>query len=548
MTEWILSSTVLMLIVIGLRTALKGRVSLRLQYALWLLVLVRLLVPVHFSESPLSILNAAQSPVVQAVADIADYRPPVRSFDEAYAEVVARYEAGGVDVDALTGNDLEALDYEAYDLMKADRSIGNVVADALKMVWLAGIAVTALCLLGSNLRFARQLRRSRREIPAAGCPLKVYVTGAVDTPCLFGLLKPAIYLPADTPWDETAMGHILTHELTHYRHGDHIWSILRCVCLALHWYNPLVWVCANLSRRDGELACDEASIRTLGEDQRTAYGRTLIGMTCQNCPGLVGLTATTMNDSAKSLKERIRLIARHPKTAAYTLVLVILIAALAVGCTFTAAPEETTEIPEEVTEPAAEATTEPVITEALDGPDSLLETTWRQPDEISIYPFTDAEIAEAVAVVEAVMEGFEYSYTIEDIAFDPLTTDHWVLAEYADAPTAGMTLEDYFACRISMTVTYSAVSGNESTFMADMEAGRIEFGLMRSSPDGSWTCMRHGTPVSDYPSLLLDAEKREALGNVGGEIVAAYRSNDGVNDYWLYIRDPLTGEIRYTAK
>ena len=45
--------------------------------------------------------------------------------------------------------------------------------------------------------------------------------------------------------------HVLAHELTHYAHKDHIWSLLRCLALALHWYNPLVWLAAALSKRDG---------------------------------------------------------------------------------------------------------------------------------------------------------------------------------------------------------------------------------------------------------------------------------------------------------
>lgn len=347
MTDWIISSSILMLIVIGLRAVLKGRVSLRLQYALWLLVLVRLLVPVNFTESALSVLSTAErameTPAMQTVTEFAQVHPPVQSFDEAYAQVVARYEASGVDVDTLTGSDLEALDYEAYEQMRSDVSIGEMVGSGLTILWVAGMAVTALCLLMTNLRFGLRLRRSRRELPVPGCALPVYVTGAVDTPCLFGLPKPAIYLPADTPWDEAAMEHILTHERTHYRHGDHIWAALRCVCLAVHWYNPLVWVCAGLSRRDGELACDEASIRVLGEAHRAAYGRTLIDMTCQKPRGMVGLTATTMNYSAKSLKERIVLIARRPRTAIYTLLLVLAIVVLLVGCTFTGTPEEPTE-------------------------------------------------------------------------------------------------------------------------------------------------------------------------------------------------------------
>lgn len=70
--------------------------------------------------------------------------------------------------------------------------------------------------------------------------------------------------------------HTVEHEITHFRHGDHFWSALRSVCIALHWYNPLVWWAAILSRNDAELACDEGTIRRIGEDARAEYGRTLI--------------------------------------------------------------------------------------------------------------------------------------------------------------------------------------------------------------------------------------------------------------------------------
>ena len=69
---------------------------------------------------------------------------------------------------------------------------------------------------------------------------------------------------------------MLTHELTHYRHLDHLWSVLRGVALAVHWWNPLVWLAAACSRRDGELACDEGALRRLGDNERIPYGEALL--------------------------------------------------------------------------------------------------------------------------------------------------------------------------------------------------------------------------------------------------------------------------------
>ena len=134
--------------------------------------------------------------------------------------------------------------------------------------------------------------------------------------------------------DETALRHALLHEQTHYRHGDHVWAVLRSVCLVLHWYNPLVWLAAALSRRDAELACDEGTLRRLGESERTAYGETLIRLTCSRKKGELLLTATAMTGSQRSLRERIALIAKKPRMALYTLAAAVLVVAVAAGCTF----------------------------------------------------------------------------------------------------------------------------------------------------------------------------------------------------------------------
>jgi beta-lactamase regulating signal transducer with metallopeptidase domain len=183
------------------------------------------------------------------------------------------------------------------------------------------------------------MKKTRREINAEEHRLPVYVTNAVDTPCLFGLFRPTIYVTPEAAENATILRHTVEHETTHLRHGDNFWPILRGICLALHWYNPLVWWAAFLSRRDAELACDEATIRRIGEDERAEYGRTLIGMTCQKHTALL-ITATTMTGSKNSIKERITLIAKKPKTAIYTLVAVVFVAAVAAGCTFTGAKKE----------------------------------------------------------------------------------------------------------------------------------------------------------------------------------------------------------------
>lgn len=118
-----------------------------------------------------------------------------------------------------------------------------------------------------------------------------------STPCLFGLFHPAIYVTPEALKEPAILKHVIAHETVHFHHGDHCWAILRGLCTALHWYNPLVWWAAILSRQDGETACDADTIRYLGEAERAAYGRTLIDMTCQK-PTNPLVTATTMTGGA----------------------------------------------------------------------------------------------------------------------------------------------------------------------------------------------------------------------------------------------------------
>ena len=327
--QWIVSSSVLILVVIALRYVLRGKLSLRMQYALWLLVLVRLLVPVSFGASDLSVMNAVpeRAPTVQGTykQDIVGERNdapanggtvgiPAQSMSEAAPPDLVQ----NVTTATVTAPTVEKTDW----------------ARIAKTVWLAGAAALGLVFLAVNLRFGKKLRRSRERVEETDACLPVYESGETDTPCLFGVAKPSIYVTPDTRTEAETLRYALAHEQTHYRHGDNLWAVLRGVCLALHWYNPLVWWAAELSRRDAELACDEATIRRIGESERAAYGRTLIRMTCEKRPALL-VTATMMTDSGKGLKERISLLVKKPKTAAYTAVAVLLIAGLSVACTFT---------------------------------------------------------------------------------------------------------------------------------------------------------------------------------------------------------------------
>lgn len=310
MLEWIVSSSVLAALMIELRYLLRGHISLRLQYSIWLILLLRLLLPVSLGTSPVSVANAL---------------PQAAEFNY-------------VQTNQSQGDDSSV--YITPPQVDSDTSVPaqqpfDWAGLAMKL-WAAGALVLLLWFAAINLSLWKKLCRSRRRLSVPDYPLSVYITNNIEAPCLFGLFRPCVYLTQETAVDGPALRHVLEHERAHWRHGDHIWALMRGLCLALHWYNPLVWWAAVLSGRDAELACDEAALKRLGEEQRGSYGSTLLSITCGRRPELMR-AAATMTGGKRGIYERILMLARRPRTAVLTLALVILAAVFFTGCTFTGA-------------------------------------------------------------------------------------------------------------------------------------------------------------------------------------------------------------------
>ena len=338
MTEVLVSSTVLILALAALRLLLRGRIDPRLQYALWLLAALRLLLPVPLVSSPVSVMNAAADvpAAVQRLTAPEDRRAP-----QPAAEAAAAQPAAVAEPQAQTKEKLP-------------------VRTILKTVWLAGAAILAGVMLAQNLAFLRKLRRVRQPLACAESPIPVWLVPGLPSPCLAGLFRPEIYLTPEAAADPATLGFVLRHELAHFRAKDQLWSLVRLVCQCVYWFDPFVWLAAALARRDCELACDARVLRGLDGESRAAYGRALLGLvTARPGGGQLLSGATTMQLGKKSLTERITLIAKKPKMAAYTLVFVLLLTLALAACTFTGAsaqpePEPETAQPEVQPQPAPE--------------------------------------------------------------------------------------------------------------------------------------------------------------------------------------------------
>ena len=347
MSEILLTSSVLILAVLLLRLAFRDRISRRVQYALWGLVLLRLLVPVSLPGVDFSVLSAAE-PVGQAVTERLEQREvyllpqetvPVTVLPEDVTPATSyRPEDGWPAVDPGAG----AIVPDEGGETATRYAWAPTASELLTILWLAGIAGMAVWFLVTNLRFWRKLRRTRTPYAVEGCRYPVYlVAEGLPSPCLFGLIRPAIYLTPAAVASPERLEHVLAHETAHARHWDPLWSLLRCVCLAVYWFDPLVWIAAAVSKTDGELACDESAIRALGEDQRIPYGRTLLSLIpVRKGSGAPLLSATTMTAGKRQLKDRITRIAQGNQTRAAALFLALALIAGVCAVTFTGAKAE----------------------------------------------------------------------------------------------------------------------------------------------------------------------------------------------------------------
>lgn len=348
----LITSSVLILVLIALRYLLRGRISLRLQYALWLLAAVRLLVPLSLPGTGFSVLNALSPETEDTTVYVSSHglstsspAPETGTLSDGQ-EVSIYYDDFGV-----------RHFYPVGETPPADTDYTTVPSEqifdlntVLRDLWLCGAAVMAAWFLTVNLSFSARARKGARRLETAESPVPVYVSASVPSPCLLGLVRQRIYVTPACTEDPIRLRHVLSHELTHRRQGDPWWSLVRAVCLCLYWFDPLVWWAAALSRRDCELACDEGAIRRLGEAERIAYGRTLVGLVAAGAsPGSLLQTATTMRSGKSGLKERIALIARKPRMLAVTAVCLVTVVAIAAAVTFTGAKADragTVELPE----------------------------------------------------------------------------------------------------------------------------------------------------------------------------------------------------------
>lgn len=417
MTGIMLQAAVLIGAVLIIRALLGGRLHVYVRYGLWLAVALRLLVPVNLFDSPLSVLRFTEESA-GSQSRFSGYRDNGPALKEADGV------SGQADTDpAQTGRKDEgsgiwaAGDPDAQ-APKSGAPIYNkmlyAVTDSFPVIWISGSLLAGTVLGLSRFRFYRKLRRTRVLCKDSEPP--VYRVKGLGSPCLAGLLRPAIYIGDNIAEDSDYFRYAVTHETVHFVHRDHIWASVRAVLLTVYWFHPLVWAAAVCSVRDAELACDYGTVLRIGTDERFAYGEMLLELSRAQKGKKAYSFGMMLKPGKTELKGRIQRLMKTGTNKAWAGALAILLMMSMAGCAFTGAsqetaaggatlPEETKSALEKETEEAAEAVK--ALGEKAEEAEALTEEMQTAEEKIKTLAQEREALAEEMQTEEEKMETFE---------------------------------------------------------------------------------------------------------------------------------------------
>ena len=306
MLKEVLTVSALIAVVLLVRAIFKKYVPKRMVYALWLVVLLKLCLPGTLVSLP--VLPAEDAAAPAQSAELPAQTTPVIQQP---AQTVTQPQAPA--------------QQPVFPVQETAKPAAKLLTTAqiLQIVWFSGSALLGLWLFGAWAVFTIRLHRDRRFLGKRG-GAHIYVSGAVKSPCLAGLI-PAVYLTEDVlQTDEAEL--IVRHELTHLRHLDFLWSLCRTAAVTVYWWNPFIWLAAICSKRDAELACDEAVAAKLPESKRLAYARAILAQAPRKTAAL--------SLAGPPVKERILFLTKKQRTSVLCVILALLLVVSATGCSF----------------------------------------------------------------------------------------------------------------------------------------------------------------------------------------------------------------------
>lgn len=272
----------------------------KLVYLLWLPVLIRLVIPFSIS-SDFSVFNLFVFSTNEKMGTM-KYIP----YDIGLMQK-PKIDLGINNIDTVVNNVLPNRTSEV--------SVNpmQILLLAVSAVWLSGVVIMFVYSALSYINTFNKLRTATIVQDGA------FESDRIDTPFVFGIFKPKIYLPLGI--DSQQLPYILEHEKAHIRRRDYIIKPLAYLTLAVHWFNPLMWVCFFLMNKDMEMASDEHVVNSMGEEVRGGYANCLLNYSMTRS----GLLGSPLAFGEHNTKSRIKNILSFRKPAMWSMALAIVV-------------------------------------------------------------------------------------------------------------------------------------------------------------------------------------------------------------------------------
>ena len=289
----------IVIIAVMIARVLMTKLPKRYTYILWILPLIRLLVPFSMTSN-WSLLSGFG-----------------HWFSKSQHYPISSFGGDGINLSAST--------VSSVVLPSVGKSIGElpVISAATHETFIWSQLLLIIWMIGTLSLWGyygyKTIVIRRRLVGAKPLGKGVYLSDHIETPFVFGIFSPRIMLPEHIEGDEKT--YILAHEHVHIKRLDPIWRALSFLALSIHWFNPLVWASYFLSAKDMERSCDEAVLRTMGVDIKKAYSTSLLKLSMDR--SALGISPIAFGES--DTKGRIKNILKYKKPSFWTLSFGILI-------------------------------------------------------------------------------------------------------------------------------------------------------------------------------------------------------------------------------
>ncbi|WP_027623281.1 M56 family metallopeptidase [Clostridium lundense] len=300
-------------IILIVKKLLKSKISPNWQFIIWIVLFMRLVIPV-LPKSNMSIFNT-----VPQVKDIEVSQKFIKSIPSG------------------------TKDFATENITLGEKNkefvLSEVLVDNIFFIWAVGAVIMLLFMSITYYSFHKKTRKlkilSDSDIMSIldKCRKAVEINKDVivrlggETPMLKGIIKPEILLPEGYTKEELIS--VFTHELIHYKHKDVLWNIISTILLCVYWYNPIMWYCSFVFRRDMEILCDYRVLEI--NKNKKEYSNVLLKTALRKNKFILG--TTSLQNGEKDVTKRIKYIAyfKEPKVI-WSIAIVVIVTFIAVTC------------------------------------------------------------------------------------------------------------------------------------------------------------------------------------------------------------------------